>query len=113
MEITGSCIERLPAKSLSMAICIGWKVGCLMKKPYQKPMIAVEYYSLTQAVASCSGVKINFSDSECVRNDPDSTNTMRNWAMRNGFLNPCIINLSGYQNDLVCYHTSVNAAFTS
>lgn len=76
-------------------------------------MIAVEYYSLTQAVAACPGMKINFSDSGCVLNDPASTNMMKNWAMRNGFLNPCDIKLMGFQNDTVCYHTSVNAAFTS
>ena len=83
-----------------------------MKKPYQKPLLAVEHYSLTQSIASCSGIKINFLDSECVIKDTDSTNMMLNWAYRGGFLD-CEIDMSGYQYDGVCYHTSVNAAFTS
>ena len=85
-----------------------------MKKPYEKPAIAIEYYSLTQAISSCVGIKINLADSVCVMNDPDSTNMMRNWAKRNGFLSgACRIDMSGYREDGLCYHTSINAAFTS
>lgn len=84
-----------------------------MKKPYQKPMLAVEYYSLTQSVSSCSGIKINFVDTTCVLRDPDSTNEMRNWAFHKGFLNTCAINMTGYETDTMCYHTSINAAFSS
>ena len=85
-----------------------------MKKPYHKPMLAVEHYSLTQSISSCVGIKINAVNAECVRNDPDSTNMMKNWADRNGFLSDaCKIDMSGYQGDTVCYHTSINAAFTS
>ena len=77
-------------------------------------MLAVEYYSLTQSISSCVGIKINFADAVCVLRDPDSTNEMRNWARRTGFLSTsCTIDMSGYQGDTVCYHTSINAAFTS
>lgn len=85
-----------------------------MKKPYHKPMLAVEHYSLTQSISSCVGIKINSVNAECVLTDPDSTNEMKNWAHRNGFLsNACGIDMSGYKSDTICYHTSINAAFTS
>jgi hypothetical protein len=84
-----------------------------MKKPYLKPMLAVEYYSLTQSISSCAGIKISAVDSDCVLRDPDSTNEMKNWAHRYGFLDPCEIDMSGYKSDSICYHTSINAAFTS
>ena len=84
-----------------------------MKKQYQKPMVAVEHYLLTQSISSCSGIKINSVNTDCVLGDPDSTNAMINWAHHNGFLGPCQRDLSGYQFDGVCYHTSVNAAFSS
>jgi hypothetical protein len=87
-----------------------------MKKPYQKPMLAIEYFSLTQSISACVGIKINAVDPACVLNDPDSPNDMKNWARRNGFLSnvdACTIDMSGYRNDTMCYHTSINAAFTS
>jgi hypothetical protein len=86
-----------------------------MKKPYQKPTIAIERYCLTQSISSCTSIKINLFSAECVIDDPDSTYEMMNWAMRGGFLGSgeCMIDMSGYRNDSVCYHTSVNAAFTS
>lgn len=85
-----------------------------MKKPYQKPMLAVEHYSLTQSISSCVGIKINAINADCVRNDPDSTNMMKNWAFRGGFLSgACQLDMTGYQEDGICYHTSINAAFTS
>lgn len=85
-----------------------------MKKPYLKPLIAVEYYSLTQSISSCSAIKINFLNRDCVMRDPDATNDMRNWAFRGGFLDTsCVIDMSGYRTDSICYHTNVNAAFIS
>lgn len=84
-----------------------------MKKPYQKPLLAVEHYSLTQSVSSCTGIKINFVDALCVLRDPHATNTMKNWAQRNGFLSSCPRDLSGDKYDSICYHTSINAAFSS
>ena len=84
-----------------------------MKKPYQKPLLALEHYSLTQSISSCTGIKINSVDADCVLNDPDSTNMMVNWAHHQGFLDPCIRDLSGYNFDGICYPTSINAAFSS
>ena len=85
-----------------------------MKKPYLKPLVAVEYYSLTQSISSCTNIKINFLDADCVLKDLDSTNDMRNWAYRRGFIgDECVIDMTGYNSDSVCYHTNINSAFTS
>lgn len=95
-----------------------------MKKQYHKPMFVVEYYTLTQAIASCGGIKIGFSDSKCVEDDKNATDTMRDWAIMGGFIdttvtndNRCSVDLSGFVegsvDDMMCYFTSVNAAFTS
>lgn len=95
-----------------------------MKKKYQKPLFAVEYYTLTQSVAACSGIKIGFADSNCVEKDPDATDLMKDWAALGGFINStvssnrsCDMDLSGFVenslDDLICYFTSINAAFIS
>lgn len=85
-----------------------------MKKPYERPLVAVEQYSLTQTVSSCVNIKINSTNAQCVIMDPDSTNMMRNLAHRGGFLGTsCVIDMSGFKYDGVCYHTNINAAFTS
>lgn len=68
--------------------------------------------------------KVGFADSACVNNDPDSTGMMRDWAGVGGFIkttvsgkDSCSMDLSGFTegsvDDLMCYFTSVNAAFVS
>lgn len=85
-----------------------------MKKQYEKPLIAIEYYELTQAIAACS-LKINFLDKLCVLKDPDSTAEMRNLAMSNYFTSGVCPKspTTGSDEDGVCYHTNLNAAFNS
>ena len=86
-----------------------------MKKQYVKPMIAVEYYELTQAIASCA-TKIGFLSSDCVKNDPDATNQMKDLAWSGFFVdsNNCDSYPEGMDAyDSICYHTSANAAFNS
>lgn len=86
-----------------------------MKKVYEKPMMAVEYYQLTQAIAACS-IKIGFLSSECVKNDPDATIEMKNLAWDNWFVQEgaCAqIAVDMDNDDGICYHTNVNAAFNS
>lgn len=85
-----------------------------MKKKYVTPMIAVEHYELTQAIASCA-TKIGFLDSACVLKDPDAT-----WELKDlagvGFFNAgkCEIYPEGMDEaDGACYHTNANAAFNS
>lgn len=85
-----------------------------MKKHYQKPLIAIEHYELTQAIASC-GIKIGFLDKYCVLKDPDSTSEMRDLAAQNTFTaGACVKSvISGSDEDGICYHTNQNAAFNS
>lgn len=77
-------------------------------------MIAVEHYELTQSIASCS-LKIGFLNSACVLNDPDSTPEMRNLAAAFMFTSGQCVNapIVGSDEDGVCYHTNMNAAFSS
>lgn len=81
-----------------------------------KPLVAVERYELTQAIASCT-TKIGFLDSGCVKDDPDATSQMKNLAWSNWFVDAknCP---EGYPEgmdkyDSICYHTNANAAFNS
>lgn len=87
-----------------------------MKKQYQKPMLAVEYFELTQSVAACVGIRIHHADADCIAKDPDATDVMKDFALSGFFLgNACT--LPFYAGDTgmdgSCYHTSINSAFTS
>lgn len=86
-----------------------------MKMPYEKPMMAIERYELTQTIASCA-TKIGFLSSECVKNDPDATNQMKDLAWSGFFtdVNNCDDYPEGMDEfDSICYHTNANAAFSS
>lgn len=84
-----------------------------MKKQYEKPTLAVEYYQLTQAIAACV-TKIGFLDSACVKQDPDATNQMKNLAWEGYFMAGCDqVPTDMDQNDSICYHTNASAAFNS
>lgn len=87
----------------------------IVRKPYEKPMIAIEYYELTQTIASCA-TKIGFLNSECVKNDPDATPQMKDFAYSGWFTEAgnCAsfaVGMDGF--DSICYHTNANAAFNS
>lgn len=89
-----------------------------MKKNYMTPSVEIERFSLTDQLASCAGLKINLSNSQCVLNDPDATNQMKSMAYIGMFLssdaNGCAIAPTGMDgSDGICYHTNVNMAFTS
>lgn len=85
-----------------------------MKKQYEKPMAAIEYYQLTQSIASCA-TKIGFLNSECVKNDVNATDQMKDLAWANWFVEGyCAeygVGMDKY--DSICYHTNANAAFNS
>lgn len=84
-----------------------------MKKTYEKPMLAVEYYQLTQTIASCA-TKIGMLDSNCVKKDPDATPQMKDLAYSGFFIEKCDLSASGMDGlDGICYHTNANAAFSS
>jgi len=86
----------------------------IVKKIYVKPMIAVEHYSLSQAIATCT-TKIGFMDSECVKKDPDATDQMKDLAWAEFFnAGHCESYPEGMDGaDSICYHTNLNAAFNS
>lgn len=86
-----------------------------MKKEYVTPEIAIEHYEVTQAIASCA-TKIGFLSSECVKNDPDATNQMKNLAWSGFFTDAdhCDDYPQGMDEyDSICYHTNASAAFSS
>lgn len=84
-----------------------------MKKQYEKPTLAVEYYQLTQAIAACV-TKIGFLDSACVKHDTDATDQMKNLAWEGYFMTGCDqVPTDMDQNDSICYHTNASAAFNS
>lgn len=85
-----------------------------MKQKYEKPLIAVENYILTQSIANCS-TRISATNSQCVINDPDAPDGFRNLASAFGyFAGGCMTQPSmDSVEDNICYHTSANAMFTS
>ena len=81
-----------------------------MKKRYVPPMIAIEHYELTQAIASCDRIKIGFLDSSCVIKDPDATSDMKSLAHGQFYLSGCSYESFGMDpNDGPCYHTAAGA----
>lgn len=86
-----------------------------MKKKYEKPLIAVENYVLSQAIASCS-TRIGFNSSACVFDDEDAPDGFRNLAGIGCFAadGECDFQPNiGDEHDGICYHTSANAMFQS
>lgn len=91
-----------------------------MKKVYEKPALAVEYFSLTQSIASCPAIKIaGIGSSEDVLADDSSTPTMKNLARAFYFLSTggCRRHadnmVEGSGNDTICYHGPIRTAFLS
>lgn len=88
-----------------------------MKIKYEKPLVAVEHYELSQAIASCI-IKIGPNGSNaCVRTDADTPGAMRSWANSGWFADsscdPNSLVSIGQTFDGICYHTQANAAFQS
>ncbi len=86
-----------------------------MKMKYEKPMAAVEFYSLSQSIAACT-IKISYLDNNCVVKDPDTPPHTRSIAYveKKYFTAVCLQDATVMQgNDSICYHTQVNAMFTS
>lgn len=85
-----------------------------MKKTYQAPEMAVEFFAMTQSIASCD-TKIGYTDSQCVLNDGSSTDQMKDFASMGWFLSGYCTehaeNMDGM--DGICYHTNANSAFSS
>ena len=86
-----------------------------MRRKYQKPKIEIEIFVLTQQITSCAFLKIGFSDVSCVLNDSDRTDHMERLANAGVFYGGCSLppEFATEISDGICYHTSVNMAFTS
>lgn len=83
-------------------------------------MISIEYFELTQSIATCQR-KIGFINETCVLKDIDSTNQMRDLAGIGFFMDGtgtgkqgCGMFAEGMEEeDGNCYHTNMNVAFHS
>lgn len=88
----------------------------MMKRNYVTPMIAVEYYELTQSIAACVK-RFNSLDAACIVDDEDATDPMRDLAWDGWFIaGSCTVNeipTGMGAEDGFCYHTNANAAFVS
>lgn len=91
-----------------------------MKLKYEKPMVAVDRYELTQAIAGCS-IKVNSIDRLCFTLDEDVPDKLKSFAMVEGWfvdgtsgLSACTVWIkAGDGHDGYCYHTQANGALTS
>ncbi len=85
-----------------------------MKKAYNKPIVLMESFGVTQMLSNCT-LRIGFQDENCVLNDTDSTDDMKILAW-NSYFNAGACAWYPQDQDFeegVCYHTSVNLAFSS
>ncbi len=89
-----------------------------MKKKYERPIIEMECFQLTQQISSCGTVKINLTNSECVLVSASATDEMKRLAYAGFFLDVgadgCLMTATGMEDsDGICYMTNVNIAFSS
>ena len=85
-----------------------------MKLKYEKPLIAVEQYALSQAIAACQ-TQVGYNDNICMANDEDVPLLMREMAATGMFGEGRCVE-PPYDMDFednVCYHTSANPLFCS
>ena len=85
-----------------------------MKLKYEKPLIAVEQYALSQAIAACP-TQVGYNDNICMAKDEDVPELMRELAATGMFgEGRCVEPTIGMDfDDNVCYHTSANPLFCS
>lgn len=85
-----------------------------MKLKYEKPLIAVEQYALSQAIAACQ-TQVGYNDNICMANDEDVPLLMREMAAAGMFgEGRCVETTTDVgSDDKVCYHTSTSLLFCS
>lgn len=85
-----------------------------MKMKYEKPMVAVDRYELSQSIAGC-GIKVGSADSMCFLRDPDVPNAMKSFAYHGWFASQsCAYRvIAGNDYDGFCFHTQANSALNS
>lgn len=81
---------------------------------YEKPLVAVERYALSQTISACA-TKIQLLNSACVYTDPQAPMEMKALAVNGWFTsgNCNSIMMNGQSSTGICYHTNANAAFNS
>ena len=88
-----------------------------MKMKYEKPMVAVERYELSQSIASCA-IKMGPSGTNyCILNNTVGLEEMRDWAYHGYFTGSaggCDFTPDIDQEfDGICFHTQATATFIS
>ena len=89
-----------------------------MKMKYEKPMVAVDLYQLTQAIAGCT-ITVGLINSGCFLESPNVPPEMKAFAANGWFVEGnCLIHtVAGTTYDGVydgmCFHTQANGALTS
>ena len=89
----------------------------VMKMKYEKPLVAVERYELSQAIAGCV-IKIGANGTRsCIMTDDDTPPAMRSDANLGRFADSTCLPFNqvsiGECFDGICYHTQANATFPS
>lgn len=88
-----------------------------MKMKYEKPLVAVERYELSQSIASCA-IKVGPNGSNgCIINNSENLGAMGSLAYVGYFTSVTggctMVPSIGQDFSGVCYHTQANAAFVS
>lgn len=81
-----------------------------MKMRYEKPLVAVDHYKLSQSIAGCA-YKVNYMDSGCFLGDPDVPAVIKSFAASGWFTaeGSCVVQAkAGETYDGICYHTQAN-----
>lgn len=81
-------------------------------KTYTKPAVLVECFSVTESLANCNAMRLNFMDPNCVLKSPNATDEMKGLAQIGYFMTSggCPQQAS---DGALCFLTSTNMAFTS
>lgn len=83
-----------------------------VKKKYTKPMFLVENFALTQQIAKCDAIRINFENAACVFKDNNASPEMKAIASYGGFYNGCSW-VPENTSDGLCYFSNVHMVFSS
>ena len=84
-----------------------------MKKAYQKPMVVVENYQLTQSIASCGNI-VSLYDSGCILTSglPSQWKDFATLGyFMEGYCDYFFVGMDKF--DGVCYHTNAGNPFNS
>lgn len=81
-------------------------------KTYTKPAVLVERFSVTESLANCNAMRLNFMDTKCVLDSPNATDEMKGLALMGFFMTSGGCPQQATDGAL-CFITSANMAFTS